>query len=112
LLVYVDDIIITRDDLEGMESLKQCLIKEFQIKELGKLEYFLGIEVTHSQQGIFISQQKYILDLLTETGMLGCRPAETLIEPNYKLSNSPKDATTNKGLYQRLVGRLIYLSHT
>ena len=52
LLVYLDDILMIRDDLEGMES----LIKEFEIKELGKLKYFLGIEVVHSQQGIFISQ--------------------------------------------------------
>ena len=55
LLVYVDDIIMKGDDLEGMESLKQCLVKEFKIKELGKLKYFLGIKVAHSQQGIFIS---------------------------------------------------------
>ena len=41
---------MTRDDLEGMKSLKKCLImiKEFEIKELGKLKYFLGIEVAHS----------------------------------------------------------------
>ena len=55
LLVYVDDIILTGDDLEGMESLKQCLVKEFEIKELSRLKYFLGIKVAHSQQGIFIS---------------------------------------------------------
>lgn len=48
LLVYVDDIIMTGGDLEGMESLKKCLIKQFEIKELGKLKYFLGIEVAHS----------------------------------------------------------------
>ena len=62
------------DDLEGMESLKKCLIKE-----LGKLKYFLGIEVIYSQQGIFISQQNYILDILIDTGMLGCRHVETPI---------------------------------
>ncbi|KAA3466147.1 Copia protein [Gossypium australe] len=49
-----------------MNNLKQCL-KEFDIKELRKLKYFLGIEVMHSKQGIFISQQKYMLDLLKET---------------------------------------------
>ena len=47
LLVYVDDIIVTRNDEKEKQSLKQCLIKEFEIKELGKLKYFLGIEVAH-----------------------------------------------------------------
>lgn len=45
--------------------------EEFEIKELGMLKYFLGIEVAHSRKGIFISQQKYVLDLLTETQKLG-----------------------------------------
>lgn len=56
LLVYVDYIIVTGNYVEGMQSLKQCLEKEFDIKELGKLKYFLGIEVAHSKQGIFISR--------------------------------------------------------
>lgn len=112
LLVYVDDIIVTGDDLVGMEKLKDRLVKEFEIKELGKLKYFLGIEVAHSQQGIFISQQKYVLDLLKETGKLGCKPVETPIEFNHKLGDDPQDITVDKHSYQRLVGRLIYLSHT
>jgi len=48
LLVYVDAIILIGDDLEGMENFKKCLVKEFEVKELGKLKYFLGIEVAHS----------------------------------------------------------------
>ena len=64
LLIYMDDIIVTSNDMEGMETLRGCLIKEFEIKELGKLKYFLGIEVAQSKEDIFISQQKYVLDLL------------------------------------------------
>jgi len=79
LLVYVDDIIVTGDDSEEMQSLKKCLFKEFDIKELGKLKYFLGIEVAHSKQGIFISQKKYVLDLLKETEKLGYKPVATPI---------------------------------
>ena len=73
----MDDIVVTGDDLQGMEALKRCLLQEFEIKELGKLKYFLGIEVAHSRHGIFISQQKYVLDLLIETGKLGCKPVDT-----------------------------------
>ena len=56
LLVYVDDIIVTRDDEKEQQILSQRLVKEFEIKALGRLKYFLGIEVAHSRQGIFISQ--------------------------------------------------------
>ena len=85
LLVYVDDIILTGNDEEEKEVLKHKLVQEFEIKELGKLKYFLGIEVAHSSQGIFISQQKYVTDLLAETGKTGRKPALTPMDPNKKL---------------------------
>ena len=56
LIMYVDDIIVTRNDEKEKNTLKQHLAKEFEIKDLGKLKYFLGIEVARSKQGIFISQ--------------------------------------------------------
>lgn len=64
LLVYVDHIIVSRDDETGKKELKECLLKEFDIEELGRLKYFLGIKVEHFEQGILISQQKYIYYLL------------------------------------------------
>ena len=112
LLVYVDDIIVTGDDASEQEMLRQRLNKEFEIKQLGQLKYFLGIEVAHSKKGIFISQQKYVTDLLKETGKLACKPVDTPINPNHKLGEALDDPTVDKEMYQRLVGRLIYLSHT
>ena len=111
LIVYVDDIVITGDDDMGIYNLKKWLTKEFEVKDLGQLRYFLGIEVSRSAKGIYLSQRKYVLDLLAETGMLGCRPASTPIEQNHKLSSNLGKAV-NREQYQRLVGRLIYLSHT
>ena len=55
LLVYVDDIVMTGNDEKERHTLKQCLTKEFEIKKLRRLKYFLGIEVSHFKQGIFIS---------------------------------------------------------
>lgn len=104
--------IITGDDGDEIVQLKKYLATEFEIKELGDLKYFLGIEVARSDQGICLSQRKYVLDLLTETGMLACKPVETPIEQNHKLGEYPSDVPTNKERYQRIVGRLIYLSHT
>ncbi|KAK8951032.1 hypothetical protein KSP39_PZI004596 [Platanthera zijinensis] len=112
LIVYVDDIIITGDYLEEIIHLKKQLSREFEVKDLGKLRYFLGIEVARSEQGIFISQRKYTLDLLEETGMLGCSPADTPIEANHRIDADTSGEKVDALKYQRLVGRLIYLSHT
>lgn len=112
LIVYVDDIIVTGNDPLEKDSLQKKLAAEFEIKELGKLKYFLGIEVAQSEKGIFISQQKYVLDLLKETGMIDCKPCDTPMEPGQKLDINKEEEGVDKGQYQRLVGKLIYLSHT
>lgn len=70
------------------------------------------MEVARSTEGIFVSQRKYTLDLLTETSMLGCSPADTPIEFSCKLGNSGDKVLVDKEKYQRLVGKLIYLSRT
>ena len=76
LMMHVDDIILT-DYLEEIKYLKGVLAQEFEIKDLGQLKYFIGMEVARSHKGIFVSWRKYTLDLLKETGMLGCKPADT-----------------------------------
>lgn len=83
LIVYIDDIILKGNDLEGMKLLKE-LTKEFELKELGALKYFSSMEVAWSRKGIVVSQQKYILDLLKDSGMLGCKPVETLVTHKVK----------------------------
>ncbi|XP_020527251.1 uncharacterized protein LOC110007851 [Amborella trichopoda] len=74
VLVYVDDVIVTDNDNHSINRLKSYLDTKFHIKDLGWLKYFLGIEVPCSAKGIFLSQGKYILDILKETGFL---------DPNY-----------------------------
>ena len=59
----------------------------FEIKDLRPLRFFLGMEVARSKKGIDVSLQKYVLDLLKEIGMSGCRPVDTLIDPNQKLGD-------------------------
>nr|KYP53160.1 hypothetical protein KK1_024983 [Cajanus cajan] len=81
------------------------------MKDLGKLKYFLRIEVAYSKNGIFISQRKYVLDLLKETGKLGCRTSTIPIEQNHRIG-SEESTPIKKAQYLRLVGKLIYLSHT
>ena len=112
LIIYVDDMIVTGNDIDEMTKLKTYLASEFDIKDLGGLKYFLGIDVARSKQGIFLSQQKYVLDLLKEIGMLGCQPIDIPIEQNHGIEELLNQVPTDKGRYQRLVGRLMYLSHT
>lgn len=111
LIVYADDIILTGNDEKEKQVLSKCLAKEFEIKTLGRLKYFLGIEVAHSKKGFFIAQQKYVTDLLKETGKTACKPVTTPIDPNRKLGKAEEDVCVDKNMYQRLVGRLIYLAH-
>ncbi|RVW31986.1 Retrovirus-related Pol polyprotein from transposon RE1 [Vitis vinifera] len=112
LIVYVDDIILSGNDMEELQNLKKYLSKEFEVKDLGNLKYFLGMEVARSRKGIVVSQRKYILDLLKETGMLGCKPIDTPMDSQKKLGIEKESTPVDRGRYQRLVGRLIYLSHT
>jgi hypothetical protein len=112
LIVYVDDMVVTENDPEEKAALQRHLASEFEMKDLGALKYFLGIKVARSKQGIFLSQQKYILDILTDTGMLASKPADTPMELNHQLGEYPDQVPTKKERYQRLVGKLIYLGHT
>ncbi|KAL1548051.1 Beta-galactosidase 8 [Salvia divinorum] len=112
LIIYVDDMIITGDDKEEIKNLKENLSKEFEMKDLGVLKYFLGIEVLRSEQGIFLRQRTYVLDLLAETDLLECKPFDIPMVPNHRLKIDEGAKLADREKYQRLVGKLIYLSHT
>nr|GEX98265.1 putative ribonuclease H-like domain-containing protein [Tanacetum cinerariifolium] len=77
-------------------KLKEGLCVEFEMKDLGNLRYFFGIEVMRSSQGIFICQKKYIPDLLAETGMINCKPADTSMITNQKLFMKTKAKLANR----------------
>ena len=77
---------ITRSDALGILELKSFLQSKFKTKELGQLNCFLGIEVTKSKKGIFLSQRRYVLDLLNDVEMLEARPCDIPMVPNVKLT--------------------------
>ena len=112
VLIYVDDVIITGNDSTKITKLKQYLDAQFHIKDLGKLKYFLGIEVARSPVGIALSQWKYVLDILAECGLTGCKPVAFPMEQQHKLSLDLGDVCTDLGEYRRLIGRLLYLTIT
>ena len=112
LIVYVDDIVITGNNQDGIQKLKQHLFNHFKTKDLGKLKYFLGIEVAQSNSGVVISQKKYTLDILADTGMLDCKLVDTPMDPNAKLVPSQGEPLRDPGRYRRLVGKPNYLTIT
>nr|GEY92753.1 ribonuclease H-like domain-containing protein [Tanacetum cinerariifolium] len=115
LLVYVDDIINTGNSVSEIEKFKVLLESKFMIKDLGKLKYFLRIEVVDIDIGILLNETKYILDLLSEYGMLACKPAKTNLMSKLVISNEAYDndpLLENVTDYQRLTGTLIYLTNT
>ncbi|RVX07421.1 Retrovirus-related Pol polyprotein from transposon RE1 [Vitis vinifera] len=109
LLIYVDDILITGNDPVSIATTKNFLHSHFHLKDLGDLKYFLGIEVSASKNGIFISQRKYALEIIEDAGLLGAAPIDTPMERGLKLSDK-SDLLKDQGRYRRLVGRLIYLT--
>ncbi|GJX50521.1 ribonuclease H-like domain-containing protein [Tanacetum coccineum] len=115
LLVYVDDIIITGNNVTEIEKFKVFLKSKFMIKDLGKLKYFLGIEVVYTKKGTCLNQRKYVLDLLSEYGMLACKPVDTSLLSKMVISNEATESDLvleNIIDYQKLMGKLIYLTNT
>jgi histone deacetylase 1/2 len=114
MLIYVDDIIVTSSSSEVVAALLKDLRSEFALKDLGDLNYFLGIEVTLTQGGILFKQEKYANDILTRVGMIKCKVSPTPIVAKEKLSKtggeslSAEDATR----YRSIVGALQYLTLT
>lgn len=77
VLVYVDDIIVTSSSQAATDALLKDLQREFALKDLGDLHYFLVIEVKKTQEGLVLSQQKYVSDILVRAGMSNCKPIDT-----------------------------------
>uniref|UniRef100_A0A7N2MIJ2 Retrovirus-related Pol polyprotein from transposon TNT 1-94 n=1 Tax=Quercus lobata TaxID=97700 RepID=A0A7N2MIJ2_QUELO len=112
LLLYVDDMIITGADLSGIQELKDFLSQQFEMKDLGHLSYFLGLEITHSIDGLYITQAKYASDLLSQAGLTDSKTVDTPVELNAHLTPSGGKPLFNPSLYRRLVGSLVYLTVT
>lgn len=111
VLVYVDDIIASSSSAATF-SLTAALKESFKLRELGPLKYFLGLEVARTSSGISICQRKYVLDLLDETGLPGCKPSSIPMDPSHKLNMETGKLLEDVELYRRLVGKLMYLTFT
>ncbi|PNX71839.1 putative copia-type protein [Trifolium pratense] len=112
ILVYVDDLVLGGTDIDEITHIKTLLDTKFSIKDLGTLKDFLGFEVARTKAGISLCQTKYTLDLIKDAGLLGAKPCNTPMKPQLQLHKSSGEAISDPTTYRRLVGRLLYLTHT
>lgn len=112
VLVYVDDLVLAGNNSSAISTFKAYLSRCFKMKDLGILKYFLGLEVARSKEGIFLNQRKYTLDIISEVGLLGAKPASTPMETTHNLGLDTSPLLDDPERYRRLVGRLVYLAVT
>ena len=108
--LYVDDLIYTGNNLEMMKEFKEDMMKTFENTDLGLMNYFLSIEVKQEEEGIFISQKKYIEALLKKFKMYDCKPVATPLVVNEKLQKDDVAQEANASPYRKLSGSLLYLT--
>ncbi|XP_019265009.1 PREDICTED: uncharacterized protein LOC109242629 [Nicotiana attenuata] len=110
--VYVDDVIITGTDSEEIASLKAFLDQKFRIKDLGRLHYFLGLEVLYKPDGILISQRKFALNLLKEYQCFDYSNVSSPLDPIVKIKAQKGNLLPDPTYYRKLVGNLNFLTNT
>ena len=98
--------------MDSINSLKQMLSSTFHMKDLGSIRYFLGLEIDRNDTVIFICQRKYTMDIIKEYGLANAKPLSLPMESNLKLTTDKGELLSDPSKYQRLVGKLIYLTIT
>jgi hypothetical protein len=104
--------IITGDDVQGIQDLKHFLGQHFEMKDLGPLSYFLGLQISSSFDGYYLTKAKYTSDLISRAGITNSKIVDTPIEYNNRLNTHDREPLPNATLYRQLVGSLVYLTVT
>lgn len=110
--LYVDDLIYVGTNANMVDSFKEAMMKEYEMTDLGLMKYFLGIQVKQSKGEIFITQEKYVSDMLKKFRMENSNPAPTPMALNEKLQLDDGAEKSDPKIYRSLVGSLIYLTNT
>ncbi|CAJ2635972.1 unnamed protein product [Trifolium pratense] len=110
--LYVDDLIYTGNDEEMFESFKRSMKSKFAMTDLGRMRYFLGVEIKQAENGIFIYQQKYAQDILMRFGMENCNKVCSPIVTGCKLTKNEGGKLVDATEYRQMIGCLMYLLAT
>lgn len=110
--VYVDDLLVTGSHLDMIMEFKKEMANTFEMNDLGRLSYYLGIEVTQLGDSIVLNQQRYAEKIIEEAGMKGCNATLVPMDVGLKLSKAEKEQGIDEKMYRRNIGCLRYLIHT
>ena len=111
IFLYVDDLILTGDE-QLIHSCKEDIAREFEMKDMGLLHYFLGLEIWQRDGEIFVSQGKYAKEILSKFHTESCKPMDTPLPRNWRKEDATSTEVVYATVYQQLVGSLMYLVNT
>ena len=110
--VYVDDLLVTGSNQDMINDFKRGMSSNFEMSDLGKLTYYLGIEVLQEEEGISLKQERYAKKILEEAGMDECKAVLTPMISGLELSKAPSEKSIDGQEYRKVIGCLRYLLHT
>ncbi|GJV91462.1 retrovirus-related pol polyprotein from transposon TNT 1-94 [Tanacetum coccineum] len=108
--IYVDDIIFDSTKPDLCEMISKIMCSKFQMSMMGKLSFFLGLQISQSPRGIFLNQSKYALESIRKYGMETCEPADTPMVEKSKVDEDPQGKAVDPTRYRRMIGTLMYLT--
>ncbi|GJR32983.1 retrovirus-related pol polyprotein from transposon TNT 1-94 [Tanacetum coccineum] len=108
--IYVDDIIFASTKPDLYETFSKIMCSKFQISMMGKLSFFLGLQISQSPRGIFLNRSKYALESIKKYGMETCEPADTPKVEKSKLDEDPQGKAVDPTRYRGMIGTLMYLT--
>ncbi|XP_047156314.1 uncharacterized mitochondrial protein AtMg00810-like [Vigna umbellata] len=112
ICLYVDDLLVTGSNLKEIDEFKKMMEVEFEMTDLGRLSYFLGMEFTHTATGLLMHQQKYVKELLERFKMIKCNDARSPLEVNIKLRIDETEEGVNEKTYKQIVRSLRFLCNS
>lgn len=110
--IYVDDLIFTGNDESMFEDFKNSMMHEFDMSDLGRMRYFLGIEVLQRDDGIYICQRKYAMEVLRRFGMEESNSVLNPIVPGFRICKDKEGVKVDATFFKQVVGSLMYLTAT
>ncbi|GJY68928.1 retrovirus-related pol polyprotein from transposon TNT 1-94, partial [Tanacetum coccineum] len=108
--IYVDDIIFAASTPELCDLFSKIMCSKFKMSMMGKISFFLGLQISQSPRGIFINQSKYALESLKKYGFDSCDPVDTPMVEKSKLDEDKEGKAVDPSHYRGMIGTLLYLT--
>ena len=112
ICLYVDDLLVTGSNIKDTKNFKKIMEAEFEITDLGRLSYFLGMEFTYTAVGMIVHQKKYAGEILKRFNMISCNAVMSPIEVNLRLARDESGDAVDETKFKRIIGSLRYLCNS